>query len=122
LITANVALEMKKELFVAPNQLFSPNGAGSNHLISTKPVQILTHFDQLLSTFDSTTAETEQKAEYLTPSVALSAEEQTMVQLVHLHAHQALSQRSMQVELDMGELLSQLTLLEMKGVISQSTP
>ena len=53
LITANFALEMKKEIFVAPNQLFSSNGLGSNQLIQTKQVQLLTDFQQILKKFDT---------------------------------------------------------------------
>jgi DNA processing protein len=122
LITANFALEMKKEVFVAPNQLFSPNGAGSNQLISTKQVHLLTNFNQLLKNFDSPFSKKKEKAEVPSLTFSLSKEEQTAIQFVRLHAHEEFSERSERTSLDFGNLLSQLTLLEMKGVIGQSNP
>jgi DNA processing protein len=51
LITVNYALQMKKEVFVAPNQLFSPNGLGTNQLLSQGKVKLLTDFTQILERF-----------------------------------------------------------------------
>jgi DNA processing protein len=51
LITANFALQMKKDLFIAPNQLFAPNGKGSNQLLSTGKAHLLSNFDQILEKF-----------------------------------------------------------------------
>jgi DNA processing protein len=97
LITANFALQMKKEIFVAPNQLFSPNGFGSNQLISTKQVQLLTNFQQILEKFKKKQTETVKAS---TPSIKLTPEEEKMIQIVHRYAHQEVSQRSTNCPLD----------------------
>jgi predicted Rossmann fold nucleotide-binding protein DprA/Smf involved in DNA uptake len=101
---------MQKEIFVAPNQLFSPNGKGSNQLIGTKQVHVLSDFQQILEKFSPA----KKEKNLTTVAVSLSPEEESVMKIVHLNAHKELSQRSESVDLDYGSLLSQLTLLEMK--------
>jgi DNA processing protein len=97
LITANFALQMKKEIFVAPNQLFSANGGGSNQLVSEGKVKLLTHFDQLLGKFDKSLTENREIGE---PTVALTPEEKVMLEWVKKYAHQDLSVWSSEVGRD----------------------
>jgi predicted Rossmann fold nucleotide-binding protein DprA/Smf involved in DNA uptake len=112
---------MKKEIFVAPNQLFSPNGEGSNQLISTQQVHLLTDFNQIVEKFQTSENKKADVSGSSTP-LPLSTEEKNLTQFVHLYAHKELSTRGTQTGLEFGELLSQLTLLEIKGIIQQSNP
>jgi predicted Rossmann fold nucleotide-binding protein DprA/Smf involved in DNA uptake len=110
---------MGKEIFVAPNQLFSPNGLGANLLIENGKAHMLTDFSKLLKKFPDAQLPTQASPE---PRLVLSAEENDLLKLVHRYAHQELSSWSVSTSWDFGELLSQLTMLEMKGVIGQSDP
>ena len=116
LITVDFALKMKKKVFVAPNQLFSANGGGSNHLISQGKVSLLTDFEQLLGAFVPKVREKSVVLNDLTPR------ERELVDLIAAHPEQEFSAWISQVVWDFGEALSQLTLLEMKGVIVQRSP
>jgi DNA processing protein len=119
LITVNFALQMKKEVYVAPNQLFATNGGGSNQLVSEGKVKLLSDFSQLLGKF---TKNLKKKEESIAPAVALTAEEKQLVQRVRQYEGQEFSEWSAEVGGGVGEVLSGLTLLEMKGVVGQTRP
>ncbi|MDR2540230.1 MAG: DNA-processing protein DprA [Candidatus Peribacteria bacterium] len=124
LITADFALQMNKEIFVVPNQLFSPNGKGSNALLSTGKVKMLNNFDQILQHFKKKdgSSHNPQIAEERFIEKNLSPTEQQVLQRIKQFPNQELSLRSTKVRKEFGEILSQLTLLEMKGIIKQSSP
>jgi DNA processing protein len=89
LITVNFALQMKKEVFVAPNQLFSPNGAGSNQLLAEGKVKCLHDFHQLFVTFDQHLTE---KREISIPIVDLTEKEKEVLYLVKQYTGQDFSE------------------------------
>jgi predicted Rossmann fold nucleotide-binding protein DprA/Smf involved in DNA uptake len=141
---------MGKKIFVAPNQLFAPNGKGSNALLSTGKVKMLNNFDQILEYFgknNTTTSHGRERArpfpneqQYPFPNeqqhsfpnqqhpfpnnetIKINPTEQQALQRVKQFPNQELSLRSTKVDKEFGEILSQLTLLEMKGIIKQSSP
>ncbi|MDR2416110.1 MAG: DNA-protecting protein DprA [Candidatus Peribacteria bacterium] len=119
LITVNYALQMKKEVFVAPNQLFSSNGKGSNQLLAEGKVRLLNDFSQLFAIFDK---DLTKKQEILTPIIDLTEKEKEVMQLVRHYVGQDFSEWNSQSGWEFGELLSALTLLEMKGVVRQERP
>jgi DNA processing protein len=79
LITVNFALQMKKEVFVAPNQLFSSNGKGSNQLLAEGKVKFLNDFNQLFMKFDKSLV---GKREISVSIVDLTEKEKEVVGLV----------------------------------------
>jgi DNA processing protein len=93
LITVNCALQMKKEVFVAPNQLFSSNGRGSNQLLAEGKVRLLSDFSQLLVKFDKNLKE---KCEVSVPVVDLTDKEKEVVQLVKRYVGQDFSEWNVQ--------------------------
>ncbi|MDR2189945.1 MAG: DNA-protecting protein DprA [Candidatus Peribacteria bacterium] len=118
LITVDFALQMHREVFVAPNQLFSVNGGGSNQLLAEGKATLLSNFEQLLSKFQKN----------LTPSVSipsipdnLTSTEQELFSLVRKFSGKHLSEWEVSSR-DFATLLSELTLLELKGSIRQESP
>lgn len=116
LITVEFALKMKKKVFVAPNQLFSQNGLGTNQLVSQWKVSLLSDFSQLFWQFIKKNQEKTQINNNLTSS------DKALLNLIASCQDQELSTWISQVERDFWEILSQLTLLEMKWVIVQKRP
>ncbi len=121
LITVNYALKIKRPVFIAPNPLFSLNGEGSNQLLASGKWQLLSNFSQILDQFKNNTANEQEDNMYKILN-SLTIEEQQIYSLVKQHSNQELSTRIWASELDTWEIMTHLTLLEMKGIIRQSWP
>jgi DNA processing protein len=89
LITVNFALQMKKEVFVVPNQLFSPNGKGSNQLLAEGKVKLLSDFNQLFVSFEKGKMD---EREISVPTITLTDKEQEVVKLVKCYMGQEFSE------------------------------
>lgn len=119
LITVDFALQMKKEVMVAPNPLFSLNGWGTNQLIADKKVTMLHDFDQIISCFPLKTDKYLQTN--LNESI-LTEQEKILLTLVQENTTREFSSWRSEFFTDFWVLLSELTILEMKGLIGQSSP
>ncbi|GHW02269.1 DNA processing protein DprA [candidate division SR1 bacterium] len=121
LITVDYALNMKKPVFVAPNQLFTPNALGSNQLLSGGKCQLLSNFSQILEIFNMRgVGQFRDKLDEILKS--LTDTEKQVFQLVQRYHNQELSTRNIPGDLDFGNIIMCLTMLEMKGIIRQSGP
>lgn len=120
LITINYALKIKKTVFIAPNPLFSTNGEGSNQLLSEGKGQLLLDFSQITHHFEGqNTNQTEKESEIIN---VLTPEEKQVLSLIKQYDNQELSSRIEASNSEFGEVMTQITLLEMKGIIRQTRP
>ena len=118
LITADFAFQYKKKIFIAPNQLFAPNGKGSNQFLAEKKADLLFSFQQISSLFEDNKDDPLPK----TSLPSLTEIEQQVINLVKEHATQDISWWIYKTSLESSEILSTLTMLEIKGMIYQSSP
>ncbi len=119
LITATYALEMKKIVYWAPNNIFVATSTWVNQLISSWKIYALTDIKTIFSTFPT---KNKSKNTIITSALPLSKQEQEIVSIIW-KTHPctitdilAMSSNSVQ------ETISFLTLLEMKKYIYQETP
>lgn len=126
LITADFAYQMHKPIFVAPNPLFSENGIWSNNLISSWKAKLLSDFGQILKFFmvDWFGENDENRPIYEVKrnQFELNESEKKIVDIVSHHNNQDFSLWINEVSADFWEAMSQITELEMKWVILQSSP
>ncbi len=121
LITVNYAIKIKKPVFIAPNPLFNLNGEGSNQLLSEGKGQLLSNFSQILAIFGEEVIWKEKdKADELLNK--LTTQEKYIFTLIKQYPNQELSTRIHNSELDIWDAMTNITLLEMKGIIRQSWP
>lgn len=121
LITVDFAIKFKKQVFIAPNTLFAPNGTWSNKVLSEKKVNLLYDFSQISSLFVEKNIETphlQSKKEYQN----LTPDEQEMITFLKKYDNQDITTWIGKIDKDSGEVFSLLTMLEIKGIIYQSTP
>lgn len=132
LITAEYAVQMKKQVFVAPSPFFAMNGKGSNKFVADKKWILLSSFEQILACFDGGL---KNKCERWWSMVvesrndkkdkiwnSLTESEKQIFELVKWHLNQELSVRSSSSNLEFWELMMWLTILEMKWIVRQDRP
>ncbi|MEK7673631.1 MAG: DNA-processing protein DprA [Patescibacteria group bacterium] len=115
LITARLAMEQGKEVFVVPAEIVNKNFEGSHRLIQ-QGAKLITTIDDILTEFDFHNTKADAKAYNELFKLKLSPAEEEIFNALKI---ESLDLMGLQEELDMstGELLSLLTHLEIKGII-----
>lgn len=118
LITVDCALAMKKPVYATPSSIFSPTSAGILQLIETgqvKPIFNLPRFlaDHFTSKHISSRPQT---------TINLSDKEQSFVSVLSRDHGTEISTLVHETWWDIQEIISLLTMLEIKGVVGQGEP
>lgn len=121
LITADFALKYKKKIFVAPNQFFAQNGKGSNLLLAQRKAEMLLNFDQISSLFPQKKINSEEKL-LKKEEKNLTENEVQIIKLLQQYENKEYTLWIDKVWFPQAEVLSLLTMLEIKGLIYQSSP
>ncbi len=134
LLTADAALEQGRDVFALPSNILSPNGAGTNHLIQDG-ARLVTSVEDILEELNLTTVlprrrvSSERPKPSPPPSAAsepplhsgLSAAEAKLMQhLTSAPCH--VDDLIRQTQLRADEVISAMTLLELKGLVSMIGP
>lgn len=118
LITVDCALAMKKPVYATPNTIFAPTSAGILQYIeigSVKPILDLQKF--LSSHFLSTKISSRPKA-----SIILSEQEKWLLSILSRDQGQNIESIVQVLWADIQESITLLTMLEIKGLVSQEEP
>jgi len=118
LITANFALEMKKPVYGVPNTIFSSASTGVNQLISSWVVKPVVDIQQFLDTCFTKTS----FAQSIVMLPDLTQEEQTLISFLWEKQTCSLTDFLSLGSFSSSEIISLLTLLEMKECICQESP
>lgn len=116
LITANLTLEQGRELMCIPGMITNPNTQGIYKLLKNG-ASLVTDSDDILNTL-GWEVQTRQQSLGLNSTLELSPEEQTV--LSHLEIEEkSFDELQMLSKMDIETLLTNLTLLELKGIIKK---
>lgn len=118
LITANFALDMKKPLYGAPNNIFSITSAGVNQLIASWAAHAVTDIQQFL---DSCFVR-QDSIQAVKNLPDLSAHEQLLISFLSEKNICSLTDFLRLDSFSSQEIISLLTLLEMKNYVVQDSP
>ncbi|MDP3727346.1 MAG: DNA-processing protein DprA [bacterium] len=110
LITARFALEQGRDVFAVPGQLFSPNAAGTHRLIQDG-AKLVTRADDIIEELG---LPRRARADEITRALTDEAE-RTILTLLHEPA--SVDDLMEQTRLTAPEIISRLSLLELKGFI-----
>jgi DNA processing protein len=119
LITADFALAMGKPVYGVPNTIFSSTSAGVNHLIASWAIHAVTDIQIFLDTFFPRHTSSRHS---ILPKQDLSPSEQTLVSFLWENTTCSLNDFFRAGSFSSQELISLLTLLEMKHCIYQTSP
>lgn len=125
LITADFAMKYKKKIFIAPNQFFAQNGKGSNLLLAQKKAEMLVNFDQISSLFSPKISwgyDTVREEKIPKEEKNLTENEVQIIKLLQQYENKDYTLWIDKISLPQAEVLSLLTMLEIKGAIYQSSP
>jgi DNA processing protein len=113
LITTSIAADQGREIFAAPGNIFSPASAGTNRLIQDG-AKLVMSIDDILNELNIAheTVRTREVAEQIAPSNTLEASILKLLSAEPLH----IDELARQLELPIAELISSLTMLELKGL------
>ncbi len=121
LITARIALEYGRDVMAFPGAVGAPYSEGCNNLIRDNKAALITSADDFVEMMGWPTASQRQEVEtggievQLFPD--LSAEEQTIVELLQQTNDLQLNILSVKTNIPIGQLTALLFQLEMKGVV-----
>jgi len=108
LITARYGLEYGKEIFVLPNSIYNKNFLGSLRLIQ-QGANLVIEIDDILRAFDF-------KIPQKIKNLSLSPKEKELIEILE-NDGLTISEINQKINFNIGELLSLLSHLEIKGVI-----
>jgi DNA processing protein len=115
LITAQFALDQNRTVMAVPGQIFSPNSTGTNQLIKDGAVPVMSAQDVLEALGIST--KLVQRSAYIPES----SEEEKILSLIKQGIYQA-EEIMQKTKLEAALFNTTLTLLEIKGVLTQNNP
>lgn len=114
--TANLALEQGKEVFAVPGNIGSINSEGTNQLIQNGSAKLVTNAKDILVEIDSSYKE--KKSVSPKPEIALSLFEQKIFDTFEFD-FQHIDKIAATTGLSVQDCLTNLLLLEMKGLVTQ---
>ncbi len=117
LITAQFAAEQGREVFAVPGPIFNRPSAGTNRLIQ-EGAKAVTSVRDILEELDITMAAEQQEARLSIPKSGL--EERIWAFLLESPRH--VDEIVREMELDTAQVVSTLTLMELKGLVRQVGP
>ncbi len=117
LITAHFAAEQGREVFAVPGPIFNRPSAGTNRLIQ-EGAKAVTHVRDILEELDITMAAEQQEARLSIPKSDL--EERIWTYLLEAPHH--VDDIVRELGLDTAQVMSTLTLMELKGLVRQVGP
>lgn len=121
LITVDFAISMHKPVYGAPQQIFSSIGRWVLDLISDKQISMLYDVPSTLSQYflprDWSTTQHSHISTY-----SLSQIQQSILSWFGSQTQQDIDTIASYTDLDISELITQLSILEMEGMISQTSP
>jgi len=118
LITVDFALAMKKPVYGAPNSLFSSGSEGLLSYLASQKIQVLAAVDTMLNTHFSRLDAARQVAQL---PLDLDDVQMTIVRLC-MDKDRSLDALSAETGKEMSVLLEALTMLEIYGLVTQSSP
>ena len=118
LITVDCAIVMKKPVYATPNSIFSPTSAGVLHYIETGSIHPMFSLPRFLATH-FTSKHTYSRPQ---PTIHLTDPEQCLVSCLSRDQGVTIHTLVQGTWMDIQESISLLTMLEIKGVVSQDEP
>jgi DNA processing protein len=112
LITASLALEYGKDVFAIPGQIFDPNFAGTNQLISKSGAKLITSASDVLDELGINVTEEEKSSNY-NPQT----EDEAILYETLGKMPMTLDDLVEKTGLSAGKINTGLTLMELKGVV-----
>ena len=118
LITANFAIDMGKPVYGVPNNIFATTSTGVNQLLASWEAQAVTDIQIFLESFFPKKV----TAQVIKTLPNLSPDEQTLVSFLSTQTTCSLTDFLRIGSLSSQDIISSLTLLEMKSYIIQDSP
>ena len=117
LITARFAAEQGREVFAVPGPIFNRPSEGPNRLIQEGAIPV-TSVDDILEALDLTQLAEHQEARLTIPTSDLEDRILACLREAPLHVDEIVRQ----THLDASQVMSTLTLMELKGLVRQVNP
>ena len=114
LITANLALEQNREVFALPGSIFNPYSQGPAKLIKMG-AKLVCNVEDILEELHLEKTHQEIQVKKALPQ---TLQEKKILDLLELEEYVMIDQLIQKCQLSSQEVLSTLTILEMKGLVS----
>lgn len=119
LITVDFALKTHTSVYSVPASIYDETSAGSNVYIAEWKIKAVTNFDHLFSHhFDIKDTQEQQKSLI----IDLSNQQQRIVDYMSKHWTQVLEKIASWLQIPLHDVLAEITLLEMQGVVYETKP
>jgi DNA processing protein len=116
LLTTNYALEQGREVFAVPGPIYSPRSVGTNNLLRDGAC-VVTCAQDILDTLNLSTLRTQHEVQVSLPSDPTEAALLALLSFEPQH----IDEIGRQIALPFAEVSSSLAIMELKGLIRQST-
>jgi DNA processing protein len=110
LITATIALEEGRDVYAIPGEIFSPVSEGCNNLIRKSEAKLITSAEHILEEYGW------RKSDEIGGELELTPKEREV--FIHFNGSMSLDELILATGMNVTDLLSTLTELELKGIVS----
>jgi DNA processing protein len=117
LITANYALEQNKEVFAIPGDIFNKSSTGTNQLIQ-KGAKLVTNANDVVDELGLSVPDSESTILMVDRTKELSGTQKDIYEVLTLKPI-AIDEIAKKLDVSVNELLSELTVLELRGFVRQ---